>query len=101
MIFQKVLDVDDGLGPYDALHRGSGARFDPSSLSEVAFKDLGCVIMGDRFKLPVDDPKQATESRTANARRIVQYLAKNRPQLVWRTRDDLEHLRGRGLLFQR
>ena len=45
--------------------------------------------------------KQIAELGLADARRVRQHSFEHRLQLAGRTRDDLQHLRGRGLLLQR
>src|SRR5262245_17738183 len=49
----------------------------------------------------VFESKQSSKIRFADASRISEHGLEHRLQLTGRTRDDLEHLRGRGLLLQR
>jgi hypothetical protein len=45
--------------------------------------------------------KQDAELGLADAGRVRQYGLEHRLQLAWRAADDLQHVRGRGLLLQR
>jgi hypothetical protein len=47
------------------------------------------------------ESKQTSEIGLADAHCVLQHRSKDRLQFAWRTRDDLQHIRGRGLLLQR
>ena len=58
-------------------------------------------MQADTTKLVTLAEEQAGEFGFAQARRVRQYGIEHRLQVAGRTRNDVQHLRGRGLLLQR
>jgi hypothetical protein len=66
-------------------------------LYECGWETLRC---GEIGTVTIDEPKGSLHG-TAESDRSLQHRVEHRREVAWRRIDDLQHLRGRGLLFKR
>src|SRR5262249_52396016 len=85
----------------NAAKGGPRARTDQSTLLTVFRKRCRCVVQRGRMERTSFEEMKCAELGFAQARRICQQSVKHGLQFARRTRNDMQHLRGRSLLLQR
>ena len=94
--------MDHLLRPHDAIRgRFSGLRIE--CRFSLTFSQMlgGAPCSATQWKGIAVAPETSAELGFADARRVCQHRLEHRLQLAGRARDDVQHLRGRGLLLQR
>ena len=92
-----VLDLTETLPVYQPLCKGIEGQRTPHQRREL-FRETMC---RHRMKMAVFVEHQVPDCRTAKAVRLVENCIEHRRKIAGRRVDDRQHLRSRGLLFQR
>jgi hypothetical protein len=66
----------------------------------MPFEHFGHFVKRNRFELAVLDPEHPAETGAADAGGVRQHGLEHELKVAWRTADDLQYLRGRGLLLE-